>query len=91
MKICEDCIKQDVCKFREEVERFEKKHKAKLLEMLTENLECKYKYVPSTDFTIPSDTTTIDPDKWTYTGWPSPYTLPYPETTGANPYCRVTS
>ena len=40
MKICEDCIKQDVCKFKEEVSNYEGE---KLPEPLTPKVECKFK------------------------------------------------
>ena len=68
MKICEGCIKQDVCKFKGEVEGFEKKHKAKLPEMLTENLECRYRKLETVNCpTVWTDTTFWHPDQWTYT------------------------
>ena len=41
--ICEGCIKQDVCKYKEEVERYEKKNKGKLPEPLEPTARCKYK------------------------------------------------
>jgi len=50
MKICEDCIKQDVCKFKDEVEEFEKK--AKLPEPIEPIIECKYKRTENYTWTI---------------------------------------
>lgn len=43
--MCEDCIKKDVCKYREEVE----KYKSKMPEPLQPS--CKYKEVEITDTT----------------------------------------
>lgn len=51
MRICEGCIKQDVCKFKEEVEKYE--GKTKLPEPLEPIIECKYKRT--------------EPNTWTYT------------------------
>jgi len=68
MSICEGCIKQDVCKYKEEMERGNTK----------ENLVCRYKklesvYVPSIwDNTtyIPETTTIPYPDfTTTYPYW----------------------
>ena len=68
MNICFGCIKQDVCKFKGEVEGFEKKHKVKLPEMLTENLGCKYKKLETVNYPyLSSDTTYWNPDQCTYT------------------------
>ena len=41
MKLCEGCIKQDVCKFKKEVEEYE--CMVKLPEPLEPVIECKYK------------------------------------------------
>ena len=49
MKVCEGCIKQDTCKFRKEVERFEKVEgilgKHPFPEPLEAVVTCKYKLV----------------------------------------------
>lgn len=60
MSICEGCIKQDVCKFKKEVEKYEK-DKLKLPEPLSPNVDCKYKQAgPCPDYYIyPCDSTTI--------------------------------
>jgi len=42
MKICEGCIKQDVCKFKENVEKLEKKS-MECPEPLVPNMTCKFK------------------------------------------------
>ena len=41
MKICEDCIKKDVCKYQAKVEKFESD--IKLPEPLESGISCKYK------------------------------------------------
>ena len=41
MNICEGCIKQDVCKFKEEVEKYG--GKAKLPEPLVPTVQCEFK------------------------------------------------
>ena len=51
MNICEGCIKQDVCKFKKEVEKYEKE--SKLPEPLTPDVDCKYKRT--------------EPSNWAYT------------------------
>ena len=82
MKICEDCMKRDVCKFKEEVEKYEGD---KLPEPLMPTIACKYKetidetsyirhYAPCLYCTIPNisipsvwtEPTTTDP-LWTTT------------------------
>jgi len=61
MKICEDCIKQDVCKFKKEVEKYE--GGVKLPKPLKPNIGCECKR------TEPSNYTYITADnKVTYTG-----------------------
>ena len=70
MSICEGCIKQDVCKFKEEMDRQEFQN---IPEVLSENLVCRYKKLDSTY--IPY--VTYFPDTTTY--W-DPYTISYPET-----------
>jgi hypothetical protein len=50
MNICEGCIKQDVCKFKEEVEKYE--NKAKVPEPLEPILNCKYKKTENYTWTI---------------------------------------
>ena len=65
MKICEGCIKQDVCKFKKEVEEYEAKRTG-LPEPLVPDLSCKYKstgylnwtYTPLWGTTTTSGTTT---------------------------------
>jgi len=42
MKICEGCVKQDVCKFKENVEKFEKGRIA-APEPLVPDMTCKFK------------------------------------------------
>ena len=66
MKICEDCIKQDVCKFKGNVEKFEEKEK--LPEPLSNGIICKYKKFETVN--CPSVWTTgtyTYPDQWDYT------------------------
>ena len=43
MKICEGCLRQDVCKFKAEVEKYE--DKTELPEPLDSAITCKYKEV----------------------------------------------
>jgi hypothetical protein len=74
MSICEGCIKQDVCKFKEEMERQEFRN-------IPENLVCRYKklealYIPS----IWDNTTYI----------PFSQTIPYPETITTEPSWELT-
>ena len=65
MKICEDCIKQDVCKFRKGVEKYE--GSVELPKPLEPIIQCKYKRTEPSDWhytitdsdTISSDTTTL--------------------------------
>ena len=80
MKICEGCIKQDVCKFKLEVEKWEESKKEELPCPLLPITECRYKetgqridYIPYYPvypyyrypyYTIP-DVTCTDPDVWT--------------------------
>jgi len=53
MEICEGCIKQDVCKFKKEVEKYEMEDSG-IPEPLFPFLNCKYKRT--------------EPPNWTYTG-----------------------
>ena len=87
MNICEGCIKQDICKFKDEVGKYE--GKMKLPEPLSPIIECKYKETergscPYTHFywpyywyppvSIPSvwtDSETTTDPTWTTTSWPS--------------------
>lgn len=71
MNICEGCVKQDVCKFKEEVEKYEEKG---LPEPLTPKAECKYKetsvhYLPYYPYpiTITSDWPWLTSPAWTTT------------------------
>ena len=83
MKICEGCIKQDVCKFKDEVGKYEKD---KLPEPLVPSVACKHKetaqetvyipYVPEPYYVYPyyrypyytiPDVTCTDPGVWTTT------------------------
>ena len=48
MKLCEGCIKQDMCKFKEEVEKYELK--MQLPEPLEPIIECIYKETEPRDF-----------------------------------------
>ena len=70
MSICEGCIKQDVCKFKEEMERQEFKN---IPEVLTLNLVCRFKKLDST--CIPY-----------VTYFPDNITIPYPDFTTYDPY-----
>ena len=66
MKICEGCIKQDVCKFKDEVEKYEKK--AELPESLEPIIACKYRELETVDIpTVWTSGTVYNPDVWTYT------------------------
>jgi len=66
MKICEDCIKKDVCKFREKVEGLKLK-KFNLPEPLQPELTCPYKKAePLTSWVVTTGTTTAW-DKYPYT------------------------
>ena len=60
MKICEGCIKQDVCKFKNKVKKYENGKCVEVEEPLTANLICKYKkFEPDTPtWTIYNDTAT---------------------------------
>lgn len=73
MKICEDCIKNDVCKFKSKVEKYEEE--AKLPEPLESNVGCKYKRSEPSNWhytTIPDcDSGTVSiPSIWTTTTEP---------------------
>jgi len=48
MEICKDCIKQDVCKFRKQVEKYESEE---LPEPLQPAVSCKYKRPNSWTYT----------------------------------------
>jgi len=92
MKICEGCIKQDTCKFREEVE-MQEKFDAVVTHTLREPLEvsvtCRYKQngynIPYV--TVPNigtDDSKYKPDYWTTTDAPhhiATYPRPYDTTT----------
>lgn len=44
MEICKDCMKQDVCKYKKGIEKFEEgKHRFGLPEPLTLKIDCPYK------------------------------------------------
>jgi len=79
MKICEGCIKQDVCKFKKEVEKYEAK-RTDIPEPLVPDLSCKYKSTgqPNWMYTAPwIDRTTYIPDTTPYNPYiytPPPYT-----------------
>ena len=80
MKICEGCIKQDVCKFKGEVEKYEARTKcSNVPEPLVPDLSCKYKKTePCWTVSCPSvwtDGTTYAPDNITYT--PDSASVPY--------------
>ena len=73
MKICEDCIKKDVCKYQAKVEKFESD--IKLPEPLESGISCKYKRtepcawsynVPCSPPTSIPDYTTINPNYTTF-------------------------
>ena len=73
MKICEGCVKQDVCKFKDEVGKYEVK-RVKVLGIpkpLVPDLSCKYKKTePCRTVSCPSvwtAGTTYAPDNITYT------------------------
>ena len=64
MKLCEDCIKKDVCKFRKKVEKFEAENT--LPEPLENGITCKYRRTePSNWYTVTCPTVS--------TGTYSPY------------------
>ena len=70
MNICEGCIKQDVFKFKDEVEQYD----MKLPEPLEPIVECKYKRTENWTYTSPSvwtdctwTTTTRGDSSTTYT------------------------
>lgn len=74
MTICEGCIKQDVCKFKKEVEKYEAKRKVSdLPEPLVPDLSCKYKKTePCLTVSCPSvwtDGTTYNPDLTIWKYW----------------------
>ena len=62
MKICEDCIKKDVCKYRAKVEKYEEE--SKLPEPLVPNAGCKYRRT--------------EPSNCTYTIWNGDETISCP-------------
>lgn len=69
MKICEDCIKQDVCKFKKEVEGYESE--VKLPKPLEPIIQCKHKRTEPEywSYTMPTTTTTVQcPSVWTGIG-----------------------
>ena len=67
MKICEDCIKQDVCKFKKGVEKYE--GGIELPEPLKPNIECECKRTKPSNltYTAPWVYTTADSDDCTLT------------------------
>ena len=70
MNICEGCIKQDVCKFKEEVEEYEAKRKEpQIPEPLVPDLSCKHRREEQNwTYTMPS--TIYTPSVWgTTTSW----------------------
>lgn len=85
MKICEGCIKQDVCKFKKEVEKYEVKRKEpQIPEPLEPDLSCKYRKESHPN--------------WDYTYWDYPYkvlcsngTTCIPNVTIGNSYPRDTT
>lgn len=75
MKLCEGCIKQDVCKFKEEVEEYEVK-RTDIPEPLVPILSCKFRKpetylsAPCVTVSCPSvwtDGTNWDSGQWSYT------------------------
>ena len=88
MKICEGCIKQDVCKFKLEVEKWEESKKEELPCPLLPITECRYKetgqritYIPCyryPDVSIPT--------VWTDTGTT---TLPWTTVTSGTAYVSI--
>ena len=57
MEICKDCIKQDVCKFKKQVEKYESEE---LPEPLQPAVSCKYKRIAGscwTTYTYPTTST----------------------------------
>jgi len=69
MKICEGCIKQDVCKFKKEIDEWEKKGffygNKNVPKPLKVNIICELKRVESP--TTSGDSTTYYPEYWTPT------------------------
>ena len=67
MKICEDCIKQDVCKFKEQVEGYE--NKIKLPNPLEPIIQCKRRRTEPSNltYTAPWVYATADSDVCTLT------------------------
>jgi len=63
MKICEDCIKQDVCKFKKEVEKYEMEDSG-IPEPLFPFLNCKYKRAEPLNWTFTVPTTTSATTAW---------------------------
>ena len=50
MKICDCCLKQDICKFKSEVEKYEVK--TELPEPLESAVTCKHKEVAGWNFRV---------------------------------------
>lgn len=75
MKICEDCIKQDVCKFKEQVEGYE--NKIDLPNPLEPIILCKYKHI------LPTYPPVSCPSVWTSETYSAPWIYTLPETTTA--------
>ena len=75
MEICKDCIKQDVCKFKKQVEKYESEE---LPEPLQPAVSCKYKEVSPYTWTysptITAGTTRSLPDTTYWTGRVTAYT-----------------
>ena len=70
MKICEDCIKKDVCKFMKKVEKYEEDTKPP--EPLESNVGCKYKRT--------------EPSNWHYTTTSGTTWAPHIDTTTTTVY-----
>jgi len=74
MKICEDCIKQDVCKFKKEIDHWDKEGffygNKTVPKPLRVDITCELKRVEELPlYAVSPDTigTTIDGVDWTYT------------------------
>jgi len=73
MNICEDCIKNDVCKYRAKVEKYEQE--TKLPAPLEPEVKCRHKRTEPISWTYVSDGTTTTkincPSTWRdITTWP---------------------
>jgi len=63
--MCEDCIKKDVCKFRNKVEKYESEEK--LPEPLESGVNCKYKRTEPSNWSYTITGDYIYPSVWTNT------------------------